>query len=54
MEKILEAIKFDMFDIESVGDHYWGGDYEPSINELKRMADIFNEKLEEKYNKLFN
>jgi len=42
------SIKIDSSDMQKVGDHYWGGDYEPTYYELEKLTESMNEILQTK------
>ena len=42
------SIKIDSNDMQKVGDHYWGGDYEPTYYELEKLTESMNEILQTK------
>ena len=46
-ERICKNIEVSPFDVQDVGDHYWGGDYVPENSELIRMAQIWTDKLKD-------
>ena len=52
IDKVLEeersSIKIDSNDMQKVGDHYWGGDYEPTYYELEKLTESMNEILQTK------
>ena len=41
-------------DLQKVGDHYWGGDYEPQYQELIHLKQSFKEILTPKIEKYFH
>lgn len=47
-EEMVERLKMTADDVWKVGDHYWGGDYEPSYLELERLAESYNNIMERK------
>ena len=47
-EEMMERIKMTADDVWKVGDHYWGGDYEPSHYELTMLAESYNDIMERK------
>jgi len=54
MKDLLEVIEeriVSVDDMQKVGDHYWGGDYEPSYLELERLSVSMNEILVPKLTK---
>jgi len=48
------SIKIDSSDMQKVGDHYWGGDYEPTYYELEKLTESMNEILQTKLKALDN
>jgi len=49
-----ERVKLDSSDMQKVGDHYWGGDYEPTYYELEKLTESMNEILQTKLKDLDN
>ena len=47
-EKKLKKIKLDHNDIIDVGEHYWDGDYIPTLTEAINLSKILNKKIEDK------
>ena len=50
--EVRKALKVTADDVYKVGDHYWGGDYEPSYVELCRLAESYNEIMDKKFDRL--
>ena len=48
LEEERGRIKIDSNDMQKVGDHYWGGDYEPTYYELEKLTESMNEILQTK------
>ena len=48
VETTKEKVKVTADDVWKVGDHYWGGDYEPSHYELTKLAESYNYIMEKK------
>jgi len=48
LEEERSSIKIDSNDMQKVGDHYWGGDYEPTYYELEKLTESMNEILQMK------
>jgi len=48
LEEERSSIKIDSNDMQKVGDHYWGGDYEPTYYELEKLTESMNEILQTK------
>jgi hypothetical protein len=52
VEKTKKALKVTADDVYKVGDHYWGGDYEPSYSELTKLTESYNEIVDRKFTRL--